>query len=90
MASKKFIELQGFTDEQLTAELEDLQTRYQRLKFDHAVKGLDNPMVLREMRRDIARLHTEIRRRQLAAMSEEQLAKRSKLRARRARIKKRK
>ncbi|RMD74531.1 MAG: 50S ribosomal protein L29 [Bacteroidetes bacterium] len=90
MASKKFLELQGFTDEQLTAELEDLQAQYQRLKFDHAVKGLDNPMVLREMRRDIARLHTEIRRRQLAAMSEEQLAKRSKLRARRARIKKRK
>ncbi len=90
MASKKFLELQGFTDEQLQSELVDLQSEYQRLKFDHAVKGLDNPMVLREMRRDIARLHTEIRRRQLAAMSEAQLAQRSKLRARRARLKKRK
>lgn len=88
MASKKFIELQGFTDEQLASELEELQSQYQRLKFDHAVKGLDNPMVLREMRRDIARLHTEIRRRQLANMSEAELAKRSKLRARRARNKK--
>ncbi len=87
MASKKFLELQEFTVDQLIAELEATQNDYQAMQMDHAVKGLDNPLELREMRRDIARIKTEIRRRQLAEMSPEQLAKRSKIRERRRRNK---
>lgn len=83
MATKKFLELQDFSDTDLQSELETTKTQYQKLKFDHAVKGLDNPLVLREVRRDIARLQTEIRRREVANMSEEQLAKRSRIRSRR-------
>lgn len=83
MASKKFLELKEFSDENLKSELTDTQVEYQKLKFDHAVKGLDNPLDLREVRRDIARLKTEVRRRELEASSEEVLAKRSKKRARR-------
>lgn len=83
MASNKFLELQSFSDEDLVAELDTTETEYQKMRFDHAVKGLDNPMELREMRKDVARIKTEIRRRQLAQMSEEELAKRSKIRARR-------
>lgn len=83
MATKKFLELQDFSDADLRSELETTKTQYQKLKFDHAVKGLDNPLVLREVRRDIARLQSEIRRRELANMSEEQLAKRSRIRNRR-------
>jgi large subunit ribosomal protein L29 len=55
------------------------------MQFDHAVKGLDNPLTLREMRRDIARLKTEARRRELAQLTPEELAKRSKIRERRRR-----
>ena len=83
MATKKFLELQDYSDADLKSELNTTVDQYQKLKFDHAVKGLDNPLVLREVRRDIARLQTEIRRRQLAEMSEEQLAKRSRIRSRR-------
>lgn len=83
MATKKFLELQDFSDTDLQSELETTQAQFQKLKFDHAVKGLDNPLVLREVRRDIARLQTEIRRRELASMSEGQLAKRSRIRERR-------
>ncbi|RMG79515.1 MAG: 50S ribosomal protein L29 [Bacteroidetes bacterium] len=83
MASKKFLELQDFSNEELLAELAETSAQYQKLKFDHAIKGLDNPLVLREVRRDIARLNTEVRRRQLAEMDEAALAKRSKIRARR-------
>ena len=83
MATKKFLELQEFSDAELQSELTETQVNFQKLKFDHAIKGLDNPLVLKEVRRDIARLQTEIRRRELANMSEEQLAKRSKIRARR-------
>lgn len=86
MASKKFLELQDYNEADLRSELASTEAGYQKLKFDHAIKGLDNPLVLREARRDIARLKTEIRRREIAAMDEEQLAKRSKLRARRRRV----
>ena len=85
MATKKYLELQEFSDTDLQAELEATESRYQKMKFDHAITGLDNPLVLREVRRDIARLNTEARRRQLAAASKEELANRSKIRARRRR-----
>lgn len=83
MASNKFLELQEFSDTDLVAELESTEAEHLKMRFDHAVKGLNNPMELREMRKDIARIKTEIRRRQLAQMSEADLAKRSKIRERR-------
>ncbi|MFQ5446183.1 MAG: 50S ribosomal protein L29 [Saprospiraceae bacterium] len=83
MASKKNLELKDFSDEDLVAELSGAQAEYQKMSFDHAIKGLDNPLELREMRRDIARIKTEIRNRELAKMTPEQIAKRSKIRARR-------
>ena len=83
MASKKYLEFQELSDTDLGTELEAALNEYQRMNFDHAIKGLDNPLVLREMRRDIARLQTEIRRREVLKLSPEELAKRSKIRARR-------
>lgn len=83
MATKKFLELQELTDTDLTNELTETKSQYQKMKFDHAIKGLENPLLLREIRRDIARLQTEVRRRQLAQMDESQLANRSKIRQRR-------
>lgn len=83
MASKKYLELQGLGDTDLVNELKETETQYQKLQFDHTIKGLDNPLLLRDVRRDIARLNGEIRRRELKAFSEEDLAKRSKIRARR-------
>jgi large subunit ribosomal protein L29 len=85
MATKKFLELQEFSDADLQAELEQTQSRYQKMQFDHAISGLDNPLLLREVRRDVARLATEVRRRQLAQASADELSKRTKIRARRRR-----
>jgi large subunit ribosomal protein L29 len=53
------------------------------MKFDHASKGLENPLELKTLRRDIARLSTEIRSREISAMTKEELAGRSKIRLRR-------
>lgn len=85
MATKKFLELQEFSDADLQAELEQTQSRYQKMQFDHAISGLDNPLLLREVRRDVARLATEVRKRQLAQASADELSKRTKIRARRRR-----
>jgi large subunit ribosomal protein L29 len=73
--------------EELQAEVESLQRELVSMKFDHAVKGLGNPMELRETRRNIARILTAIRNRELAAMPAESLEMRSKIRARRRRQK---
>lgn len=83
MATKKFIELGEMSDADLKAELTQINAQYQKLRFDHTIKGLDNPLTLRNTKRDIARLQTEIRRREVAALTPEQTAKRSKIRLRR-------
>jgi len=83
MATKKFTELQDFSDADLANELKETAQQERKLKFDHALKGLDNPLLLREIRRDVARLKSEVRRRELAAMDEKAIAKRSKIRLRR-------
>jgi large subunit ribosomal protein L29 len=72
MANEKFAPA-ALSDEQLSTELQSREREYQQMKFDHAAKGIANPMELRDLRRDIARIHTEARRRELAAMSPEQL-----------------
>jgi len=82
MATKKFIELQEFSDEQLSNELGETMTQYRKIRFDHALKGLENPLAIRAVRRDIARMKNEVRRREIANMSAEELAKRSKIRNR--------
>lgn len=83
MATKKFIELGEMSDSDLKAELTQMNGQYHKLRFDHTIKGLDNPVTLRSTRRDIARIQTEMRRREMTAMSPEQTAKRSRIRSRR-------
>jgi large subunit ribosomal protein L29 len=84
MATKKYLELKEFSAEELANELKETQSQYKKLKFDHSIKGLENPLVLREVRRDIARIQTEIRRREVADFTPEQIANRSKIRRRRS------
>jgi large subunit ribosomal protein L29 len=71
--------------EELSSELGSMESQLIQMKFDHAVRGLANPMEIRSMRRNIARINTELRSRELAAMTPEQIEMRSKLRARRRR-----
>jgi large subunit ribosomal protein L29 len=44
-----------------------MQEELFRLRFRAATSELDNPMLLRSLRRDVARLKTVIRERELAA-----------------------
>ena len=83
MASEKYKQLQEMSDADLQTELDGTLTQFQRLRFDHVIKGLENPIGLRDVRKDIARLRTELRRRELNVLSEQQTAQRSRLRARR-------
>jgi large subunit ribosomal protein L29 len=83
MATKKFIELQDMADADLVNEFKETKVQLNKLKLDHAVRGIENPLVIREVRRDVARLKTEVRRREIAAMDESALAGRANIRRRR-------
>lgn len=52
-----------------TTELQDklvaLQAELVKLRMNHAVSPLENPLTLRHQRKDIARLLTELRKREL-------------------------
>lgn len=79
MATKKYLELKEYTLDSLTSEIKESELDFKKLRFEHASKGLDNPLRLRQARRDVARLKTELRSRELAEMSPESLAKRSRI-----------
>lgn len=65
MANKKYEEVKNLTIEELQQQLESNKLRLQRLKFNHAISPLENPNVIGDARKLVARLNTEIRKRQL-------------------------
>ena len=55
------------TDKELQAKLNELKSELFFLRFKNATNQLTNPMVLVETRRDIARIKTVIRQREIAS-----------------------
>jgi large subunit ribosomal protein L29 len=49
----------------LTAKINDDQLRLKKLEFAHAISPLENPMNIRTLRRDIARLKTELKKKEM-------------------------
>ena len=58
------------SDGDLQQKLESLKTELFNLRFSHATGQLDNPMQIQNVRRDIARVKTVIRERELRAGKE--------------------
>ena len=59
----KMSEIKEFTNKELEERLELEKNTLVRLRLNHAVSPLDNPMKLRFMRKDIARMMTELNNR---------------------------
>lgn len=68
MAKVKKIEVKELSTEEVVDRIKEEKSRYQKMKFNHAVSPVENPMVIRVLRKDIARLQTELRKRQLAEL----------------------
>ena len=51
---------------ELEKELGELKTELFKLRFSLATNGLDNPMKIKEVKKDIARINTVLRERELA------------------------
>jgi len=61
--------LKQMTEKDLQARIQEDELRIKKLKFAHAVSPLENPMSIRDVRKDLARTKTELRKKQLGAKS---------------------
>ncbi len=52
--------IHGMNVQDLKARLEEDKQRLKKLEFAHAISPLENPMTIRSLRRDVARLITEL------------------------------
>ena len=64
-------EIREMSDADIHARVAELEEERFRLRFRAATEPLENPLRLRTIRRDIARLKTILRERQLAAGARE-------------------
>lgn len=68
MANKKFEFNKGLLDlneTDLKARIVEDELRLKKLEFAHAISPLENPMSIRALRRDLARLKTALKNRAL-------------------------
>ena len=61
----KASEIRELTSEELTRKLKDLKEELFNLRFQLAINQLDNPMRINAVKKDIARVNTILREREL-------------------------
>ncbi|MDE2293460.1 MAG: 50S ribosomal protein L29 [Elusimicrobia bacterium] len=66
MKTKEKDKKSNMSADEIRHELGQLKEKQFRLRFKHRVTPLENPLELRVLRRDIARLQTFLRQKQLA------------------------
>ena len=57
--------IREMSSEELVKELDELKKELFKLRFSLATNGLDNPLKIREVRKDIAKIKTILREREL-------------------------
>lgn len=62
----KISKIKEMSSPELEKELSELKTELFKLRFSLATHGLDNPMRIKEVRKDIARINTILTERKLA------------------------
>jgi large subunit ribosomal protein L29 len=61
----KYKEIQLLTNDELKEKLVAEKALLSKLKFAHAISPIENPMKIRETRRTIAKLNTELTKRKV-------------------------
>jgi len=68
MKNSEILEL---STEELVARISEERSNFTKLKFAHAVSAIENPIRITRVRKDIARLNTELTKRKAASASEQ-------------------
>ena len=63
--ASKVDDYRSLDDQALSAKISDEEVRMKKMHFSHAVNPIENPLTIRQLRRNIARLKTEQRKRAL-------------------------
>ena len=63
----KSADIRDLSTDEMTARIQQLQEEMFRLRFRRATMEIENPMLLRTIKRDIARLKTVLRERELTS-----------------------
>ena len=61
----KMTEVKTLADQELREKLENAEAALQQMKLNHSVAPLEYPSQIKAARRDIARMKTELRQREL-------------------------
>jgi large subunit ribosomal protein L29 len=67
MPNKRAAEVRDLADDMLLTELTETKEELFKLRFQHVTGQLDNYSRLQHLKRDIARINTELRIREIAA-----------------------
>ncbi len=59
--------LTGLSEADLKARIQEDELRMKKLSFAHAIAPLENPQSIKLLRRDVARLKTQLRKVQIGA-----------------------
>lgn len=63
----RYSELANLSDQDLNEKLAELKEELLNLRFQHTINQLENPMRISHVRKDIARVKTRIREREITA-----------------------
>ena len=61
----KMTEIKALETKELAERIEAEVAKYEQMKFNHSVSPLENPSLIKAARRDIARMKTVLRQREL-------------------------
>lgn len=56
----------SLNESEIKSKISEDESRLKKLKFAHAITPLQNPMSIRSLRKDVARLKSELKRRTIA------------------------
>ena len=59
--------IHGLNESDLVARIKEDELRLKKLKFAHSISPLENPVSIRGLRRDIARLKSELKKKKSEA-----------------------
>lgn len=57
--------VQAMSESDLVSRIKEDEMRLKKLEFAHTISPLENPMTIRGLRKDIARLKTELKKREI-------------------------
>lgn len=57
--------IHGMNEQDLKARIKEDELRLKKLEFAHAISPLESPITIRNLRRDVARLKTELKKKEL-------------------------